>query len=241
MNRKVMLLNVALAGILIWIGVQLRAHWVESAAREQAALARQAKSVAVQPPAAVLPVDPATPATYIEVAQKTLFSKDRDPNVIIETAPPAAPPPEPPIPTFPKYHGQMAFGDPVVVLSTEKIPQKSFHAGDDVGEFKLEQFDRDSVTLSWNGKTFKKPVRELAPKEGEKVVQAAAPAAPAPAAPKPAPVAQPKGPAVLGAANGETRACVPGDNTPSGTVVGGYRKNIIPGMMGVTCQWEPIR
>jgi hypothetical protein len=237
-----MLLNIALAGTLVWIGVQLRAHWVESAAREQAALDRKAKAVAATPPAAVPPVEPTTPATYIDVAQKTLFSKDRDPNVIIEAAPPPPPPPEPPVPTFPKYHGQMAFGDPVLVLSTEKTPQKSYRAGEDVGEFKLEEFDRDSATFSWNGKTFKKQLREIAPKEGEKVVQAAAPAAaPAPAAPKPAPVAQPKGEAALGAANGMYRACVVGDNSPAGTVVGGYRKNIIPGMMGVTCQWEPIR
>ena len=237
-----MLLNIALAGALIWIGVQLRDHWMESAAREQAALQRQAKAVPAQPPAAVPPVESASPASYIDVAQKTLFSKDRDPNVIVEAAPPPPPPPKPPVPAFPKYHGQMAFGDPVLVLSTDKTPQKSYRAGEKVGEFTLVEFDRESATFKWNDEVLKKQLRDLAPKEGETVVQAATPvAAAAAAAPKPAPVAQPKGEAVLGTANGMYRACVPGDNSPSGTVVGGYRKNVIPGMMGITCQWEPIR
>jgi hypothetical protein len=49
-----------------------------------------------------------------------------------------------------------------------------------------------------------------------------------------------KGP-VLGPQNGETRGCIIGDNSPSGTVKDGFRKSIIPGMFGPMCQWEPIK
>ena len=243
MNRKLILLNIALGGSLIWIGVQLREHWLESSAREQAALARQAKAVPVTPPASVPAVDPASPAAYIEVAQQTLFSKDRDPNVIIDVAPPPPPPPEPPVPPLPKYHGQMSFGQPVLVLSTEKTPQKSYHKGETVGDFEIAEFDRDTVTFLWNNKKLKHDLSELKPKESERVVQAATPlpAAAATAAPPKPTALPPRGEAMLGKANGAIRACVANDNTPDGTVVAGYRKVVAVGLMGASCHWEPIR
>lgn len=242
MNRKLILLNVALGGILIWIGVQLRQHWLESAAREQAALARQAKAVPVTPPASVPAVDPAAPAAYIEVAQKTLFAKDRDPNVIIDVAPPPPPPPEPPVPPLPKYHGQMAFGEPVLVLSTEKTPQKSYRKGEKVGDFEIAAFDRETVTFLWNNKELTHDLRDLAPKEADRKTQAAAtPNTPAPPPPPRTPPPPPKGEAMLGQANGALRACLPNDNSPDGTVIASYKKVITGGLMGASCHWEPIR
>lgn len=246
MNRKLIVLNVLLGAILVWLGVQLRAHWLESQQREQAALARQAKAVPVTPPASIAPVEPTTAAAYIEVAQKMLFAKDRDPNVIIEAAPPPPPPPEPPVPPLPRYHGQMAFGEPVLVLSTEKTPQKSYRKGDKVGEFTIAEFDHDSVTFTWNGKTLVNTLKSLVPKEAEKPVQqAAAPAAKsATAAPAPRPKAnlpQPTGDAMLGKPNGPYRTCVDGDQSPAGTVVSGFKKAMVVGLFGTTCQWEPIR
>jgi general secretion pathway protein D len=34
------------------------------------------------------------------------------------------------------------------------------------------------------------------------------------------------------------RACVPGENSPAGTVFNGYRKVVAQGLMGQSCHWE---
>lgn len=246
MNRKIVVLNVLLLGLLVWLGMQLRAGWLDAKAREQAALARAAKPGQVVPPPSVPQVDPASPASYIDVAQRMLFAKDRDPSVILDPPPPPqAPPPEKPVPPLPSYYGQMSFGEPVIVLATEKIAQKSYRAGEKVGDFKIASFDSDTVTLEWEDKVLKNNVRDLTPKEPER------PAAPAPAA---APVnaaatksitkmggAEPKLDPVLGPANGLLRACVDSDRSPDGTVKDGYKKTISQGLMGTSCQWELIR
>ncbi len=40
---------------------------------------------------------------------------------------------------------------------------------------------------------------------------------------------------------GSSHACSPGDTTPAGTVVNGYRKVVKASMFGQTCMWEPAR
>lgn len=242
MNRKIVALNLALLALLGTLGWMLRAHWIETRARELATLAKAARAKAQLPPPSPVPPEPVVPANYLEVAQKTLFSKDRNPNVIIETVPPPAPKPEEPPPARPLYYGQMGLGEPVAFLSAEKGGQKGFHVGDKVGPFKLVAFNRDTITFEWKDKTLQYPLAELKPKDG----------APAQAAPpgSPAGKAAPTGPVigistektpVLGPQNGAIRGCVVGDNSPSGTVKDGYRKSIVPGMFGPMCQWEPIQ
>ena len=114
------------------------------------------------PPPPVVQPKPATPAEYLDVAQKMLFSKDRNPNVVIE-APPAKP--DPPLPPLPSYYGQMAFGTPVVFLSTLKEGQKSYHAGDKVGPFELVSFDHEKIDFKWNDKTVERKLADLVPKD----------------------------------------------------------------------------
>jgi hypothetical protein len=190
-------------------------------------------------------VNPAVPAEYIDVAQRMLFSKDRDPNVLIEPpAPPPPPPPEKPVPPLPSYYGQMSIGEPVILMSIDRAPQKSYHVGDKVGDFTLAAFDRDTVTLEWNDKTLVHNVKELTPKEAEKPVAQAA-AAPPPTANVAKSVSKmggntPKSDPALGPMNGRFATCLPEDNSPDGTIKDGFRKKIVPGMMGVTCMWEPI-
>src|SRR5579862_1449021 len=136
MNRKILALNLALLALLGTLGWMLRVHWRETRAQELATLAKAARRNAQLPPPAPLPPEAVVPANYLEVAQKTLFSKDRNPNVIIEPPPPPPPPkPEEPPPPRPEYYGQMAIAEPVAFLSTEKGGQKGFHAGDKVGLF----------------------------------------------------------------------------------------------------------
>jgi hypothetical protein len=139
----------ALAGALVWI---LRANWMEAKARERAVLQRKVAGKAVLAPPPLPAVKAVAPAEYIDVAGKMLFSKDRNPTVVIE---PPKPPPEPVMPALPSYYGQMAIGDPVIFLSTTAAaPQRIYHAGEQVGDFKLVSFDENRAAFE-----------ELRPKE----------------------------------------------------------------------------
>lgn len=247
MNRKLWLLNLALLALVGALGWKLRLKWANNQAEERAFLSQVPRGRALIAPPAPPPAAPVKPADYADVAEKTLFSKDRNPTVIVQPPPP--PPPPPPMPALPYYYGQMAIGNPVVLLGTAQSEQKSYHAGEAVGKFKLLAFDRESVTFEWDGKPVVRKVQELTPKE-----TAAAP--PAPAADAPAANAGPKTsifapppkpeiatkPAAPGADMGAGfRGCVAGDTSPVGTVVDGYKKNITQGMMGQTCYWEKVK
>jgi hypothetical protein len=241
MNRKILALNITLLALLGTLGWMLRAHWLEARAQQLATLSKAARPKVQLPPPSPAPPQPAVPANYLEVAQKTLFSKDRNPNVIIEVAPVPPPKPEEPPPPRPAYYGQMGFGEPVALLSGDKGAQKGFHVGDKVGPFKLVAFDHQTITFEWQGKTLEYPLEELKPK-GPLVQQAVAAAA-APSVVSANPVIQTttdKNPG-FGGLNGEIRSCVPGDKSPGGTVKDGFRKVVTPGPFGEMCLWEPIK
>jgi hypothetical protein len=163
LNRRLVVLNLALlalAGALLWI---LRANWIEAKARERVVLQRKVAAKAVLAPPAVPAVKAVAPAEYIDVAGKMLFSKDRNPTVVVE---PPKPPPEPVMPALPNYHGQMAIGEPVIFLSTSATaPQRIYHAGEQVGDFKLVSFDEARVDFEWKGKNVERKLEELRPKE----------------------------------------------------------------------------
>jgi hypothetical protein len=247
-SRKVIVVNVILLVLLVWLGMRLRAYWQQAKAREQAALGRAAQALPVLPPPPAPGVQPAAAAEYIDVAQRLLFAKDRDPNVVIVAEPPPPPPPEPPAPPLPEYYGQMNFGEPVIVLGLEG-KQKSYRVGERIGEFTVAAFDRESITLEWRDKRLRHELRELTPKPA---TRSAAPAPPAPAAsaaaaPPAANVAKMGGSSaakpdtVFGKQLGMVRLCLPDDPSPEGTVKDGYRKVIVNGLMGPSCSWEPIR
>ena len=243
MNRKIVALNLALLALLGTLGWMLRAHWRETRAQELATLAKAAQAKAQLPPPSPPAPEPVVPANYLEVAQKTLFSKDRNPNVIIETAPPPPPKPEEPPPPRPAYYGQMGLSEPVAFLSLEKGGQKGFRIGDKVGPFKLVAFNRETITFEWKDKTLRYPLEELKPKDTSPQVQAGGqPSGPAPnvSAGPVIGISTSKEP-VLGQSNGGVRACVTGDNSPAGTVKDGFKKTVTPGMFGPMCQWEPIQ
>jgi hypothetical protein len=174
LNRRIVLLNlalVALAGALVWI---LRANWLEAHAREGAVLQRRVNPKPVLAPPTPPAVKAAAPAEYIDVANKMLFSKDRNPTVVVE---PPKPAPEPVMPALPNYHGQMAIGEPVILLSAANGAQRSYQAGDQVGDFKLVSFDEENVAFEWKGKSVQRKLEELRPKQT--LAQAAAPPTPA--------------------------------------------------------------
>ena len=188
MNRRLVLLNLALlalAGALVWT---LRTNWIQAKARERVVLQRKVAAKAVLAPPPLPAVKAVAPADYIDVAGKMLFSKDRNPTVVVE---PPKPPPEPVMPALPNYHGQMAIGEPVILLSmSANAVQRSYHAGDQVGDFKLVSFDENRVDFEWKGKNVERKLEELKPKEttgaaGAQAAKAAAPASTSAAAAAP--------------------------------------------------------
>src|SRR5262249_57192654 len=106
----------------------------------------------------------------MNVRQKPLSQKDRNPNVAIEPPPP---PPDPPMPPLPIYFGQIGIGEPVIFLAINGGTQKRFSAGDKVGQFKIISFDRDNIVLEWNNKKIERKLAELKPRDGDQGGQAA--------------------------------------------------------------------
>jgi len=242
LRRKLLLLNLALIVVIAAGGVRLRQQWQDARARERAVL-RQRVRPAPPPAAPALPAaEPVKPAGYIDIAQKMLFSKDRNPTVAVE---PVKPPPPKPMPPLPVFHGLLNLGDGPTAIMSEKAgaQHRDFRAGDQIGEFKLVAFDEQQVVLEWDGKTITKSVSEL--------LDRITPAAPAPAptataaAPTPPPAqSQPAAPVQTGPGPDMGRgvsACLPGDSSPTGTVASGMRKVLKDSLFGKTCYWEPAR
>jgi hypothetical protein len=241
LKRKLIVLNLVLLAAAAALALHVREAWRKEQAREQAVLLRRTKPA---PPPQLAPLPKAAPvkaASYIDIAQKMLFSKDRNPTVVIE--PPAAPPPKP-MPPLPVFHGVLDIGDGITAILSEKPggPHHDFRPGDQIGEFKLVSVDAQQIVLEWEGQTITKDVEELldrstpppSPQPPPNV--AAAAKRPAAAAP-PAPHGQPAPGIDLGGRG--IRACQPGDTSPPGTVADGMRKVIKNTPFGQHCYWEP--
>jgi len=240
LTRRLILLNLALlaaAGLLVW---QFRREWLEAKAREQAVLRYQVKP-APTPSLAPLPKPaPFEAAAFADVAQGNLFSRDRNPNVIVD---PPTPPPPRPVPAFPVARGVMLWDGtpPTIVLSQRSgAEQKGYHIGETIGEWRIVSIDNKYVVFSWDGKEFKKRIDELMDRAPVEVASAA----PAPSAAQ----SGRTGNVALGSANGMgaemgagIRACVAGDTAPAGTVRDGLKKVVSTSPFGTVYRWEPSK
>jgi hypothetical protein len=237
------LLNLALLAALGALGWQLRLRWLQARERERAMLNKPVKPAPIVPPTPVPTVPPVTAANYFDVAQKMLFSKDRNPTVVIEKP---APPPPKPMPPLPLAHGYMNLGEPTVILSEKPgAPQKIYHEGDTIGEFKLVAVNNVDISFEWDGKVITEKLAKLRPKEAAPPVQEQQAQAAANAAPAPAPtVIAPAKPGPGASMGGDIKACVAGDSSPPGTVVDGMKKIVSPNPFapgGQSCRWEPVK
>ncbi len=199
----------------------------------------------VVPPVVIVlpkPAPPVTPQAYVaDTVQRFLFSRDRNPNVIVKTVPP----PEPPMPPLPAAYGLMMWGDPTLFLSEKPgAPQRGYHPGDDVGQFKLIAFNDQTVTLGWNGKTIEKSLEDLVNNQAaataapEGAAQAGV-AAPAITPPKPTSAQATAKQGEPGAKLNDTmRGCAAGDDSPVGTVSSdGFTKIVRSSPFGPLCNW----
>ncbi|MEZ5354531.1 MAG: hypothetical protein R2762_18015 [Bryobacteraceae bacterium] len=256
MSRKLILLNLMLAALLAAAGWQIRERWADAWKR-----AEDARKVRVRtPPTPEVGkfegVPPVQAASYAEVASKMLFSRDRNPTVVIEEAPVV----EDPVPPFPVAYGVLAFGDTTTAFLSEKAgsPQKGYRVNDQVGPFKLASLSQEEIILEWKDKRFVKAIAELKPKADEP------PPAEAPSTDPARKVNEGTGTVIIDHpqtkekeiaelqkkesggnpwvnVGGTNHACAPGDTNPAGTVMNGYRKVTRPSMFGQSCFWEPVR
>jgi hypothetical protein len=236
LKRKLILLNLALAGLIGAAAWQLRVEWLAAKQHEKEVLGVKVKPAA--PPLYVPPpvAQPVVPAQYLDVAGKDLFSKDRNPNVIVEPPPP--PPPPKPMPALPVVKGILNIDGVTAIMSESgNAMQKEIKPGEQIGEFKLLAINNEEIVLEWEGKQVRKKVQDLfdhtIPEPARGPAANTPPAAAA--APKPA-VAAKAGPGQdIGAGR---KACVPGDTTPVGTIVDGLKKITWATPFGEGCAWE---
>ena len=240
MKRKLWALNFVLLGLLGLTGWQIRQSYFEAREREIRMFGRPVQDAPKPLSAPSAAPQPVTAANYLEVAEKLLFSRDRNSTVVIEIAPPK------PMPDLPRAHGLMAFGgDPTIVLS-EKAGgrQRGYRAGETIGPFKLLAVADGNVIFEWEGQQIERRIEEILVRSAPPIEAEPAPAAsaaPAPAAGTTV-LASETAKAAPGVELGkQERACNPGDTSAPGAVVDGMRKVVSKTPFGESCRWVPVK
>lgn len=250
MNRSIILLNLVLLAVLVAGGLEMRRRWVAAREREAMLLAiRPASPLQTAPATAPIASTPLKlqSGQYIELAEKFLFARDRNPNIIIEK------PPEPPpkkMPNFPGVYGVMDLGmGPTVFMSFDRGQQQGYKLGEKIGEFTLMAANQKEITFEWEGKPLTRTIDELRPLLQDSAPQAVAErmnsnvnnnafATPPPAVQRPPEnVRAAPGPDI----GGGRKACLAGDSSPAGTVADGHKKVSYSYAFGPICYWESSR
>lgn len=239
MKRKLLALDLALIAAIGAACWRLRVDWLALRARDV-----KLRQLSVRPGRPMEmnvapPPQPVAAVRYAEIAQKMLFSKDRNPDVAVE--PPKEPPPKQ-MPPLPLLYGVLNLMDSTTVVMSEKAsaPHQGVRLGQQIGEFTLVAVNRDEITFEWDGKPVTKRIDEMLVREPAPAasVNNTTPRTPTPSASQAPP---PKADAAPGADVGNgIKACQPGDSSPAGTVSGGYRKSVATTPFGASCRWEPI-
>jgi hypothetical protein len=240
LRRRLWLIDLTLLALVVLAGVTLRDKWQNEQHREEALLRKMAPSPLPVDLPPLPAVSPASAANYLELAQQLVFSRDRNPNVILD--PPAPPPPPKPMPPLPVAYGVLDLGSGPTVILSERAggESKGYRVGEKIGEFKLVALTNRDLTFDWDGKQVKRTIEELLDRSG----RTEEPPPPQQTA------ATPGGSAVsnLGAKAGPgvelgptTRACVPNDTTPAGTVQDGFKKVVTATPFGQSCRWEAVQ
>jgi hypothetical protein len=250
LKPKLIALNILLMvalGAIVW---QARSSWQQAQMKRRDNLSVKVKPLSA-PPVTPVPKPDAVPATkYADVATKDLFSRDRNPTVVIEPPKIEAPKPMPPLPVV---YGVLGLPSGVKAIMSEKsgVAGRSVHAGDTIGEFKIAALDTQNVTFDWDGKQISRKIEDLIDRSNGPGAAGAQSAAAQPATnSNPVIQAAPTPPqnngqqvaAVPGKdVGGGVHACVPGDTSPSGTVANGFRKSSVATPFGPICNWTPVQ
>jgi hypothetical protein len=236
-----MILNLVLVASIVAAAWQLRQNWINARLRDEAVLDRRVPPPAPPSVAKSQAPQPVTAAGYLDVVEKMLFSKERNPTVVIEPAP--APPPKP-MPPLPVLYGVMNLLDGTTAVMGEKkgAQHQGVRPGDKVGEFTLVAVDNQEITLEWDGKTLTRPLDEMIDRSALPAPVDTSNSRPTPQQPPSSspPAQTKKGEPAPGQDVGNNfRACQSGDTSPPGTVSNGFKKVVTPSPFGEMCRWVP--
>jgi hypothetical protein len=239
LKHRLLLLNLALAGLTAAGGWRLRQDWVRDHQHTEAVLKEKTKT----PPAPALTAQPApqpfvAPA-FADVAQKNLFSKDRNPNVIVEVV---AVKPKEPWPPMPVLYGVMGLPTGMVAILAEKPNERSrgVKVGEMIGAMKLVALNNEKLALEFHDETKEQKLEELMDRGGHDPAQASAPSGPqnpANAAAQQHPNTPPPAPKPGVDVGTGIKACDPLEASPAGTVVDGFRLVREQTPFGPVCRW----
>lgn len=247
MKPRWWLVNVALALGVGFAAMLLRERWMEAERLKAEMLAAKRQTPPNATESKKTPATPLRAASYLEVAEKLLFAKDRNPAVVVEATE------RKPLPALPSAFGVMDLGQGrVVFLAMKGDSQRGYREGESIGDWKIAGLTGTEITLEFEDQRITKRLDEMRgeSRETAEARTASPPPSNAPSVPIAAPargpepqssVSSPGSPqkAALGPqAGADTRYCNPGDGTPDGTVVDGYRKTSRRTPFGVTCLWE---
>ncbi len=244
---RLFLLNILLLAGIAMATLKLLELRDETARREELVHASAPTLPKAKGTTAVVPPDRTVAANYLDIAARLLFSKDRNPTVII------APPPVKTVPAFPLAYGVLMMADPPIIMMSAKKgdPQKGFRAGDVIGDYKIVSFDNRTITFEWDGQKFTKNVQELVDRDAQSAallnrqnVQNVPEAAAAPPTTSSPQVLSNSGSTQGGMGidtGGGIRACAPGDTAAPGTMSDGYRKVVSETPFGKVCRWEKVK
>lgn len=243
MKPKLIALNlllVAALGVTAW---QARVRWDEAQAKRRSNLSVKVTPIP-PPPLTAAPKPDAAPATkYADVATNDLFSKDRNPTVIIDPPKVETPKPMPPLPVVYGVLG-LPSGTKAIMAEKKGVDSRSVQAGDTIGEFTIAALDPQNVVFDWDGKQISRRIEDLIDRSNSSEAggaQSAGPAGINRAAPQNNGQPIPAGPG-RETSGQASRPCVPGDNSPPGTVVDGYKKNFRPSPFGpIGCTWVKVQ
>lgn len=242
MRKNLWLLDFLLLALIAVVSMTLRDRWTAAELREQALLRQFIPS---PPPPALPPlpgVTPITPAAYFDVADQLVFSRDRSPVVILDPPPPPPPPPKPkPMPDLPLAYGVLDLGTGLRIILAEKSggPHHGYQPGQTIGPFKILELTPTDITFDWEGNKVTRKIEQLLDRAAPTV--AAAPAAAKPADPKQLTTMAPLKAGPGTELSEKTRACVPGDTNPPGTVQDGFKKVVTKTPFGDSCRWEAVQ
>lgn len=251
-RRSLWTLNLLFAAAAVWSIYALTVRWREAESRRAQILKAPSAAAAVKAAEAkAVEAPPPRAASYFEVAEKLLFSKDRNPAVVVEVEE------KKPMPALPAAFGVMDLGQgPVAFLALKGASQRGYRAGETVGDFKLAAVTPKELTFEWEGQRVIRKVEELRAEQAapadSTADRAASPAGALPAAvaaatrnvspnTPPPTLAPGSGAQLFGSQSGSMYYCKPDDTTPAGAVVDGYKKTIAQTPIGKTCFWEPAK
>ena len=245
---RLFLLNILLLAGIAMATLKLLELRDETARREEMVHASAPTLPKAKGTTAVAPTDRTVAANYLDIASRLLFSKDRNPTVII------APPPVKTVPAFPLAYGVLMMADPPIIMMAAKKgeSQKGYRAGDVIGDYKILTFDSRTIVFEWDGQKFTKNVQELVDRDAQSaqllnrqnVQNIPEPTAAAPATSSPQ-ILSNSGSSTQGTPGVDTgggiRACTAGDTAAPGTVSDGYRKIVSETPFGKVCRWEKVK